>query len=603
MKIKQSTLFIAISTLLLSYLGLRAFYVPFTFDESATFFHFVHTGDFWFFTSLPDANNHYINTLLTYISYSLFGSSKFALRLPNLLITVVYLYYLYRNSLFLKNNSIRWIFILSLMFSHYFIEFFAVSRGYGLSMAFLFGVLYYLMKSQSDFSMKYLFAISLFLLLAIFSNLSLLVLSIAIILYQVAWIIFKKNIPFKPALIRLAIIILFQGLPLAFAAYYMFYLQGRGSLYYGNTNGFWALTVQSLILMLTGTKMKVFSVAVIVFAVFIVSGTFFLVWKVKQKFLFSQHFIFPFLLFSTVIGLLLLTSIFGINNPEDRVAMYLIPLFIGCILWITDALVSNTHFKPLAIATIPLLFLPVHFVYSVNLQYVNGYKTEVIPERFYETVVNDQDNHREVPATIGGYRMRLFCWTYMNFRNGGTQNLIDYQDYPEFQSDYQIIDLDENPEWLQFYEVIDTENILKRKLLKRKRLHKYKLVDEVMINPTTGTNDEFYGLARWKADTLTEQNWLIAMNMKIQSPEVPFHARVVIQVDDKNGKNLLYKNIPLDWLQTKWDDNNGLFKHSLLTGNLPPESNVIKVYIWNINKGNFALKEGHVELLRAADPD
>jgi hypothetical protein len=304
-----------------------------------------------------------------------------------------------------------------------------------------------------------------------------------------------------------------------------------------------------------------------------------------------------------VIGLLLLTSIFGINNPEDRVAMYLIPLFIGCILWIADALVNNTHFKPLAIATIPLLFLPVHFVYSVNLQYVNGYKTEVIPERFYETVVNDQDNRSEFPATIGGYRMRLFCWTYMNFRNGGTQNPIDYQDYPEFQSDYQIIDLDENPEWLQFYEVIDTENVLKRKLLKRKRLHKYKLVDEVMINPTTGTNDEFYGLARWKADTLTEQNWLIAMNMKLQSPEVPFHARVVIQVDDKNGKNLLYKNIPLDWLQTKWDDSNGLFKHSLLTGNLPPESNVIKVYIWNINKGNFASKEGHVELLRAADPD
>ena len=601
MRNKQALVFSFLGILWILYLGLRAFYVPFTFDESATFFHFVHTGDFWFFTSLPDAGNHFINTLLTYISYSLFGSSKFALRLPNLLLTIVFLYYLFRISLFLNNKSIRWIFILSLMFSHYFIEFLAVSRGYGMSMAFLFGAFYYLMKFSSDFSIKHLLSLSLFLLLALFSNFSILVLSMAIIVYQFILLIFTKKASAKYGIYRLSVLILLQVLPLAFAAYYMFYLHGKGSLYYGNTDGFWALTTMSLILFLTGTKMMVFQVAVLVYILGMLCGTTLLIWREKPTVLLQPKLVFPLLLFSTIIGLLLITALFSVNNPEDRVAMYLIPLFIGSISMITDTLVVSTGKKWLTLLLIPLLFLPVHFFSVINLHYVNGYITEVIPERFYETIANDTDNQVAYPATIGGYRMRMFCWTYMNFRNGGTQNLIDYKAYPDMQSDYQVVDVDEYPGWLINYDVIATEDIMGRKLLKRKQQIEYELVIRNTINPISEMNKEFYSLANWDADTLKGYSYLVGINMAIHSSEIPFHAWVVMQINDKNGKTLQYKNIPFDWLKTRWYKDGNRLKNSLLTGTLPPETGLIKVYIWNINKGIFTIEEGQIDLFRVKE--
>ncbi|MBC8321680.1 MAG: hypothetical protein H8E34_13260 [Bacteroidetes bacterium] len=599
----ETIIFTILSTLLLAYLWIRAYSVPITFDEAATFFHFVHRGDFWFFNSLPDANNHFINSLLTYISYHSFGSSKLALRLPNLLSAIIFLYFLFRISLFIRSMSIRWIFILSIMFTHYFIEFFALSRGYGLSMAFLFGVLYHLMKFTTEKSIKQVLYISMFLVLANFSNLSLLVLSTAIIGYQIALLFLTNNNSIKTKLFLFVIIILLEILPLVFAVYYMLYLKDLGSLYYGANSGFWSLTVVSLILLATGTKVAIFKVGVIIFAVYLIVALTFLIWKNKLQALSRPLLIIPILLFATIIGIVILTEIFGVNYPEDRVAIYLIPLFFGSIVMVSDSLISSIGKNYIMIVTLPLLFLPIHFFDSINLQYVNGYKTEVVPERFYETVVNNTNNHDEFPPTIGGYRMRMFCWTYMNFRNGGTQNLVDYQGYPDVLSDYQIVDADEHPEWLNYYDVIDTEDVLGRQLLKRKRESDYELVRSNKIDSTIEiSQNEYYNLAEWNTDTLTGQALLINIELNIHSPEVPFHAWVVMHVIDDNKKNIEYKNIPFDWLRTKWGKGDNRFKHSFLTSELPANSSLLKIYIWNIDKGIYTIEDAKIDLFKIVPP-
>lgn len=594
---KQSLIFSFISVLWLIYLVIRAYYVPITFDESATFFHFVHRGDMWFFDSLPDANNHLINSFLTYISYHLFGASKLALRLPNLLSAILFLYFLFRTSLFIKNISLRWIFILSLMFSHYFIEFFAVSRGYGLSMAFLFGVLYHLMRFSVNRSTRHILYISLFLVLAEFSNLSILVLSITIVGYQIIMLLFADISKVKSKLYRLATIIILEILPLLFAGYYMYYLQDKGSLYYGDSSGFWSLTIMSLILLITGTKLIVFSVSVVILTVFVIIATVTILIKSKFQKLFQPSLVFSLLLFSTIIGLLILANLFGINNPEDRVAMYLIPLFFGAIIMVTDKLVEETDKKLFILIVLPLLYFPIHFFYVINLQYVNGYKTEVVPERFYEIVMNDEDNQGEYPATIGGYRMRMFCWTYMNFINGGSQNLINYQDYPELRSDYQIVDINEHPEWLEHYDLIDTEDVLGRALLKRKKRLEPRVISSKIIDSTINiSNDEYYNLAIWDTDTIAEKSLLINISIDIHSTEIPFHAWVVLQVADTNGKNIIYKYIPFDWLRTKWEKGDERFNHSFLTGNLPSNPGLIYVYIWNIDKVVYTIESAKITL-------
>jgi|FLOH01.1.fsa_nt_gi hypothetical protein len=599
---KQSIAFGLLSVLWITYLIIRAYYVPITFDEAATFFHFVHRGDMWFFDALPDANNHLVNSLLTYLSYHLFGVSKLALRLPNLISAIIFLYFLFRISLFLKNITLRWVFIISLMFSHYFVEFFAVSRGYGLSMAFLFGVLYHLIKFSETTATRHILFVSLFLLLAEFSNLSILVLSTAIIGYQIIFIIINKNITTRPKIFQTSIITVLQVLPLIFAGAYMFFLKEKGSLYYGDSSGFWSLTVVSLIKMLTGSNLIVMSISIIVLTAFVIISNGYILANSKFRNVFQPYFTFTFLLITSILGILLLASFFGVNDPEDRVAMYFIPLFFGAIIISADKLIEVTKKWGYGLVVIPLLFFPVHFFYVMNLQYVNGYKTEVIPERFYEVVINDKDNQGEFPATIGGYRMRMFCWTYLNFVNGGSQNLIDYQDYPEVQSDYQIVDINENPEWLDYYDVIDTEEVLGRSLLKRKKKNELELISSADLNAKADPSKrEYFDLYNCDTDTLIGESLLINIDIDIHSDKTPFHAWVILHINDNDNNTIQYKYIPLDWLQTNWDKGGRHFKHTFLTGKISPNSNSIKIYIWNIDKVTYTLNSSEIELYYIED--
>ena len=144
---KEVSVYILLSSILFIYLIIRACYVPFTHDEASTFFRFVQPHNLMPEFSREALNNHLINTILTYLSYFLFGSSKIALRLPNLIISLIYFVFIYKLAQFLVNRIYRWGFIIILMFTHFFIEFFAVSRGYGMSMSFFMAVFYYLMKA------------------------------------------------------------------------------------------------------------------------------------------------------------------------------------------------------------------------------------------------------------------------------------------------------------------------------------------------------------------------------------------------------------------------------------------------------------------------
>lgn len=574
---------------------IRGYYVPITFDEAATFFHFVHRGDFWFFSSLPDANNHFINTLLTYISYQSFGPEKIFLRLPNLISILVYLYYLYRCSKLIVNTPLRWIFILSLMFAHFFVEFFALSRGYGLSMAFLFGAFYHLMKFSEDKQTKNLILVSFFLILAELSNLSILVMAIAIIGYQ-TWVIITSKPSYKNAAKQYGLLIITQILPLLFASYYMFYLNEKGSLYYGDSSGFWNLTIQSLILFITGTKSIYYSISVVVLFVFLIFTIAFSIKISGLKVFVDSRLTLSILLFATMIGVVILSAMFGINHPEDRVAMYFIPLFLGALVMSADYLYEKTGVLVYTLPVVLLLFFPFHFIFSMNLSYVNGYKTEVLPEKFYSTILADEDYQSEIPPTIGGYRMRTFCWAYINHIEGGSQNLIDHVSYPENLSDFQIVDIEENPEWLEYYNVIDTEPVLGRSLLKRKVQPTYQFIEEQTIISKADISNEYFRLATWKSNSIDGNTCYVTANINISCSTSPFHAWFVLQLVDIAGKNISYKYVPFDWLKTNWGIGDTEFKHSIIIDKIPENLSEIKVYIWNLDKVNYTIERSSISL-------
>src|SRR4029453_7506273 len=89
------------------------------------------------------ATNHFLNPLFTKASYLAAGGSEIALRLPNLIGYAMFLGY----SLLILQRYVRppiaTAGFLLLNLNPYVLDFFTLSRGYGLSLGFLMGSLFY----------------------------------------------------------------------------------------------------------------------------------------------------------------------------------------------------------------------------------------------------------------------------------------------------------------------------------------------------------------------------------------------------------------------------------------------------------------------------
>ncbi|MBI3520917.1 MAG: hypothetical protein HY062_16380, partial [Bacteroidetes bacterium] len=114
--------------------ALRSYLVPFNHDETATFFFFIQSGHYMPFHSATDANNHVLNSFLGNSCFHLFGSSPFALRLPNLLGLLILIFATYRISKKLEQLGSKVFLTTALLLSFHWLSFFGACRGYGLSM-------------------------------------------------------------------------------------------------------------------------------------------------------------------------------------------------------------------------------------------------------------------------------------------------------------------------------------------------------------------------------------------------------------------------------------------------------------------------------------
>jgi len=122
---------------------LRAVRVPFTIDEASTYLNYLSSNVLAVF-DLNSANNHFLNTLLAKIAWTLGGSSEFVLRVPNLLGYFIYLLFSFRIlDRFVKNKVIVICGYLLLNLNPYVLDFFSLCRGYGLSLGFLMAALFF----------------------------------------------------------------------------------------------------------------------------------------------------------------------------------------------------------------------------------------------------------------------------------------------------------------------------------------------------------------------------------------------------------------------------------------------------------------------------
>lgn len=593
---KEETIYFFLSSILFIYLLIRANYVPFTHDEAATFFRFVqiHSLDPEF--SREALNNHFLNTILTYLSYLVFDSSKIALRLPNVLMSLVYLVFVYKLASFLVNSVYRWGFIIVLLFTHFFVEFFAVSRGYGMSMAFFMAAYYYLIKAISTEKLINNVYVALFGLLMVAANINMVIPSIAILLLQVLSISFqRKDIPSgKIWMIPLFLIISIGTITTAFL--YLNELKEYDAFYLvSENNGFVDSTIVTLMSMLTGSTGLFGTIVLLVLSVLVVIIAIRQLIRLKLRFLISVNSAFLFVLVMTLTGIFLVVYLFGVNFPEDRVAMYLFPLAVGSLFFVFDS-VKGRGYRYLYLILIPLLFSPIHFVSSINVSYVNGYNTEALPDRFYQTIALEHAKSNKLP-TIGGSNMRQFAWAYINYLHDGNENSIDWAGYPDTVSLFQILETERYPYNLITYDSIDHEPYSGLTLYKRKReVSKAKVKEISFIEPQNIVGNEYFNLLVVDVDSIVNRGYYFEFSISIVTAHVPFTGWLVIQVVNSEQSTIVYKYVPLNWLKHGLDNTVSNFRQNLFLEKLPEDAKTIKMYIWNLDKKTYTLNSAHVDM-------
>ena len=143
----------AACTFFFLFLSARAVRVPLTYDEAASYIRYIDTTIPSVFdtnrlsiVNFEVATNHFLNTALTKFSNTVAGDSEFVLRMPSLFGYALYLAFAALILRRLSDPLIALGGLLLLNLNPYLLDFFALSRGYGLSLGLMTASLFFLLR-------------------------------------------------------------------------------------------------------------------------------------------------------------------------------------------------------------------------------------------------------------------------------------------------------------------------------------------------------------------------------------------------------------------------------------------------------------------------
>jgi hypothetical protein len=360
------------------YLILRALFNEPIHDEIACFYNYIELGGIYGPGVIQDAQNHFLNSFLERFFFLIFGDNFFFLRLPNLLAFPFYFLGLYRISQLIV-PKFQVIVLAGLSTIPFILEYFAYARGYGLSLTFFIWMLIYLLKHIKEPSLKHTIQILIPAYFVLFSNLiyfNSILISIGLLLY--IQVLRRKQFSFKEHLISICLYGLF------FISIFPFFYQGLvlrngGALYYGSLDGFWEVTGHSL------TKLVFFIsndypkyILILLFVALVINLVKDFI-KLKFEILFQKNYIlFALFLIGNCCAILLLANWMNVNYPEDRVGMYLVPLFLLTFIFlIKERFPQFLYF---------LIFFPLSFLFTLSIHNSVFSNDNRMKESFYKSV-------------------------------------------------------------------------------------------------------------------------------------------------------------------------------------------------------------------------
>ncbi len=571
-KLEQWTWPWAVSAVFL-YVVLRAVHVPTFHDEAATFFHYVVSGEFLPSVALWDANNHLLNSALSGLAYRLFGPEPLFIRLPNVLGFLVYAFYLHLITGRIGSTAIRFGVRLAVLMAAFALEFFSMARGYGMSLGFMLGACYHAGIYLEGKKLGQQAAAWLWMWLAVAANLALMNTYLVLLgLTALVWLTdFRRR--WRHVLLWSVI-----GLPVAVAAaLYGFELRGRGLLYTGFDDGFLDVTVRSLVRYQLGVESA--AVAVVVTVIGVVASLWLLFDWLRDGGRWTLLRAVAALLLLNAIGSLLLNLLFGMNFPENRVALYYIPLFL---LTVAAALDSVADLRPRAAwLALPFLFFPIHLIKGANLSTSILWPKWHGSEAVYQRAVELQQTIKR-PLIISGHYLNELSWAYYNFLEGSPMPLMQREPVPDTLADLLIARPTDFDLGSIAYDTLLHDEANGIYLLKR--------AEGVIWSPPVPAtvqrtcfegNDEFYEFLNTPIYVFAARAGVFDLDAVLTVEGGVPKAHVITATFDADGQMLSYQYVQLHWISAEWNERPLRLRR---TFHFTPETAHLKMYLWNIGR-------------------
>ena len=458
---------IFIGFLLISYTMLRAVLLSMTHDESFTFLWFVPESFMQIVSMhIPRAGNHIINTLAIKLFTSIFSANEFIVRLPNLLAHFVYIVF---SILIIKRVKTPLLIIVGfilLNFNPYMLEFFALARGYGISLAFLIGSIYFFIKFLDEKKQKFIYYALVSAALSAISSFIYIHFYLSIILiYNLVQIndfrfIKSVNERFKfllriniPVIIVTAILsgILFEPIR-KLSKFKEFYGHGQTGFYHN-----------SIISLIHGSKYnqdygtvtaEMISYVVIILVAIILLVAFIDLYRKKFDLQKSLPFIFVSLLLLPVLTIILQHHLLGSEFPSFRLMLFFVPLlgltFIGASTLFEK---PPLRFFSTSIITLMAILFVIHTARSVNLKSASEWKYDADTKQMVEilkseVLKNDPTNKVSLginwvfEPTINFYRVtKKYNWLQQVTRDGISGEYNYYYIFKENLAEFSKVEI------------------------------------------------------------------------------------------------------------------------------------------------------------------
>ncbi len=592
---KTAFILIFISATVFCIVLLRSLFVPFTHDEAATFFYFIQTGNFLPFSAHIDANNHILNSCLSFFSFKLFGDSPFALRLPNLLGFIFLVTGALRLSKDLQNTISKYLLFSFFIVSFHWISFFSVCRGYGLSMGLtVFAFSYFFSYIKNLHKVKYLILFSLFIQLALASNLTLIVLTLTLLAY-----ITTVQVLHKKFFNLVSVLILFINLSIIiFWVYFLFFLKEHNALYLGKGSSFWNVTIESLVTIITGSNNKWdhILITIMAYVILVFSVAHLVKHHLKNKEMLLSNPLFAVIVISLFIflGIFIQKYFLHINYPEGRAALFIYILFAFIVIYYSD-LDYNPFTRIFSLILITSFII--HFLFNINFRKHSIEEYVTIPGRFYDYLEKEQASSGKL-VTIGGHPYRELIYNFINYRNNGLLNPENPPDIMQMNCDYYIGHVADSNYYRNYYTVIDSEPDWGFTLLKRKEPVERELIYSSDSIIDINNDQEYDNLFCFNDTSFYDTSpILVEIDFDVIKCPVPNLSGFVLEVNDSANKNNIYKRIPLNWLRYNWNNTKNN-RYMLVTENLPGQCKRMVCYYWNFKKENCHLTINNVNIYR-----